>query len=240
MRKKPALPDLSKIRAFFFDAGGTLFQPFPSVGEIYCEVAARHGLQAEAGKLEKLFHSHWEEKDGLASLSNRSGRKEEKEWWRSLVWDVFSKVGTLSGFDIFFDELYDRFARPEAWRLFPDSLPLLQTLKKKGKVVGIVSNWDSRLFGICEGLGLAPHLDFILASAVVGVAKPHPDIFKEALRRAGVLPEEALHVGDSLKDDVWGAQQVGIHAIFVDRKGTRPSQTPTISTLQFLSGLFDN
>ena len=231
------LPDLSKIKAFFFDAGGTLFWPYPSVGDIYCEVAFRHGLQAEAAALEKLFHSHWEEKDGLASLTNRTGHNEEREWWRALVWDVFSKVGEIKNFDAFFNELYDRFARSEAWRLFPDALPLLKSLKKRGKIVGVISNWDSRLFGICEGLGLTPHVDFILASAAVGVTKPHPDIFKEALKRAGVSPHEAVHVGDSLKDDVWGAQQLGIHAIFIDRKGSRPSFAPNIITIQFLGEL---
>ena len=228
------------IKAVFFDAGGTLFQPHPSIGEIYAEVAGRHGLVIEPLHIEARFHTHWEKRDGLASLTNHSTPQVEREWWQSLVYDVFSEVGRFENFDGFFEELYDRFAGAGSWRLYPDALPILEKLKKKGKILGIVSNWDSRLLGICEGLGLTSCLDFILASAVVGVAKPHPDIFKEALRRAGVLPEEALHIGDSLKDDVWGAQQAGIPAIFVDRKGTRPSQTPSISSLQFLSGLFDN
>lgn len=217
-----------------------MFRPYPSVGDIYCEVAFQHGLQAEAGVLEELFHSHWEEKDGLASLAKRTSHKEEKEWWRALVWDVFSKVGEIKNFEAFFEELYDRFAGAEAWRLFPDALPLIKSLKKKGKIVGIISNWDSRLFGICDDLGLTPHLDFILASAEVGVAKPDPVIFKEALKRAGVSPYEALHVGDSIKDDVWGAQQLGIHAIFIDRKGSRSSLSSQIKTIQFLDELSED
>jgi len=237
---KPILPDLSRIKAFFFDAGGTLFRPYPSVGEIYSEVARRYGLDVESGEVETAFHKIWREKDGLASLSNRSGQREEKEWWRSLVWEVFSGFGRIENFDAFFDELYDRFASPEAWRLFPDALPSLQGLKKRGKILGIVSNWDSRLFGICEGLCLTPYLDFILASAVVGAAKPHPMIFQEALKRAGVPPKEALHVGDSLKDDIWGAREAGIQAIFIDRSGTRPVETPTIDTLQFLGSLTED
>lgn len=248
---KQGPPNLSKIKAIFFDAGGTLFQPYPSVGEIYAQVAHQYGLSATPQDLEVLFHTTWEKRDGLASLASRSGQKEEKEWWRSLVWEVFSKVGRIENFGAFFDELYDRFASPEAWRLFPDTLPLLQELKKRGKILGIVSNWDSRLFGLCDGLGLGPHLDFILASAVVGFAKPNPKIFQEALKRARVSSEEALHVGDSLEDDVWGAQQAGIQAIFLDRKGRRSGQlSPSglrsvgaearISALQFLTGMFEN
>ena len=232
MNRAPTI-DLSAIKAVFFDAGGTLFQPYPSVGEIYAEVARRHGLHADQKELETLFHALWKERDGLASLSGHSGEKEERKWWHALVWDVFSKIGKFKNFDLFFEELYDWFARPEAWRLFPDVLPLFQELKKRGKIVGIVSNWDSRLFGICEGLGLTGHLDFILASAVVGAAKPHPKIFQEALRKAQVLPEEAVHVGDSLTDDVWGAEQVGIQPIFIDRSGSRSCKAPTMSQLQF-------
>ena len=232
MNRAPTI-DLSAIKAVFFDAGGTLFQPYPSVGEIYAEVARRHGLHADQKELETLFHALWKERDGLASLSGHSGEKEERKWWYGLVWDVFSKIGKFKDFDLFFEELYDWFARPEAWRLFPDVLPLFQELKKRGKIVGIVSNWDSRLFGICEGLGLTGHLDFILASAVVGAAKPHPKIFQEALRKAQVLPEEAVHVGDSLTDDVWGAEQVGIQPVFIDRLGSRTCKAPTMSQLQF-------
>ncbi len=228
------------IKAVFFDAGGTLFQPFPSVGEIYAEVAGRHGLLIEPLYIEARFHTHWEKRDGLASLTNHSTPQVERDWWQSLVYDVFSEVGRFENFDGFFEELYDRFAGADAWRLYPDALPILETLKRKGKILGIVSNWDSRLFGICEGLGLTSVFDFILASATVGAAKPHPLIFQEALKRSKVAPHEALHVGDSLKDDVQGARQAGIHAVLVDRRGLRPSQALTISALQFLGDLFED
>lgn len=237
---KQNLPNLSKIKAFFFDAGGTLFQPYPSVGEIYAEAASGYGLEADPQQLELIFHTAWERRDGLASLESPTGQKEEKDWWRSLVREVFSRFGKIENFDAFFEELYERFAGPEVWRLFPDTLPLLEELKKRGKILGIVSNWDSRLFGLCEGLGLKPYLNFILASAVVGFAKPNPKIFYEALKRACVLPREALHVGDSLEDDVGGAQKAGIQAVFLDRRGGRTSKAPLISTLQFLTGMFEN
>lgn len=234
--------DLSKTKAIFFDAGGTLFKPHPSVGEVYAEVAHGYGLEADCELIETVFHALWKERDGLACLAGRraslaghSGEKEERKWWRSLVWDVFTKIGELTDFDKFFDELHDRFAHPDVWRLFPDVFPVLQAAKKRNLIVGIVSNWDSRLFGICEGLGLKPYLDFILASAVVGAAKPSPKIFKEALRQACVTPEEAIHVGDSLIDDIWGAEQVGIKGIFIDRSGTRASNAVTVNTLQFFN-----
>jgi putative hydrolase of the HAD superfamily len=219
------------------DAGGTLFTPYPSVGEIYHQVARRYGLAADPKVLEETFHAKWEERDGLASLAAHSGEKEEKGWWRTLVRDVFSPFGEIGDFEGFFEELYHTFAGAEVWRLFPDTLPVLKRLKEEKKIVGVVSNWDHRLFGICEGLGLGPYLDFILASAVVGAAKPSPRIFQEALRRAEIPPEAALHVGDSLEDDVRGARSVGIRVIFLDRKGRRlASEVPTIRSLEALWG----
>lgn len=225
---------MARIKAVFLDAGGTLFKPHPSVGAIYSEVAGRHGLTADPLLLEERFGICWKKKDGLGSLSDSTGPQQEKSWWRSLVEEVFSEFGRFGHFDSFFEELYDRFAHGHSWRLFPDVLPLLLELKKSGKTVGIVSNWDSRLFGICEELGIAAHADFILASAVVGAAKPHPKIFREALQKANVPPEEAVHVGDSYKDDVLGAEAVGIRAVLIDRSLGPARHPSSISSLQFL------
>ena len=77
----------------------------------------------------------------------------------------------------------------------------------------------SRLDQLCQRLGLAPYLDFCISSAEVGAEKPNPAIFQAALERAGVLPEEALHVGDQHRSDVLGAQSVGMHAVLMDRGG---------------------
>lgn len=234
---KNSLLDLHRVKAIFFDAGGTLFRPHPSVGKVYAEVARRYGLFLDAEELEAAFHRVWNNRD---SYTPPSAKREEKGWWKILVHELFSAFGEIKDFDAFFEELYDRFASPGTWRLFSDTLPALEALKKKGKILGIVSNWDDRLFGICEGLGVRPYFDFILASAVVGMHKPDPKIFREALKQAAVRPQEAIHVGDSLEDDILGARQAGIQAIFLDRKGNRSSEVPTIPTLQFLCCEIEN
>ena len=211
---------IASFKAIFFDAGGTLFHPYPSVGQIYQEVARRYGCVANAQFLQKTFHDLWHKKDGLGSLVSHSNEKVEKQWWRELVQEVFSGIEGVTDFDAFFEELYDVFARPEVWHLYPETIEVLQELKKRRKCVGIVSNWDSRLFKLCEGLGLDGYFDFVLASAVFGAAKPSPRIFQEALRRAGVKPREAIHIGDSLEDDIRGAEAVGIQSILIDRSLT--------------------
>ncbi|MDD5217629.1 MAG: HAD-IA family hydrolase [Candidatus Omnitrophica bacterium] len=212
---------LERFKAVFFDAGGTLFHPYPSVGEIYCEVASRYGCRADAGTIERAFKDIWLRRDGLADLANHCDEKIEKKWWRELVLEVFSRAGEVERFDEFFNELYEIFGRPDVWRLYPGVVSVLKELKKRGKRLGIVSNWDSRLFQLCDGLGLHDYFDFVLASAVFGVAKPGSRIFQEAMRRAGVTCEEAIHVGDSFEDDILGAQTAGLEAILINRHAER-------------------
>lgn len=220
-----------KYRAIFFDAGGTLFRPHPSVGALYARVADNYGMRVDAGALETLFRAEFARRDGLVSTAHAS-EKNEKEWWKLLVRDVFKPLVELRRFDDFFEELYDLFARAEAWRLYAEVPSVLESLKERKLTLGIVSNWDSRLFSICEGMRLEPYFDFILASAVVGSAKPDSGIFCEALRRAGVRPAEALHVGDSIENDILGAKRAGIPALFINRGGRSPENIPAISSLR--------
>lgn len=208
---------IEKYKAVFFDAGGTLLHPFPSVGEIYKRVAGAHGCPVDAEQTEQAFRKAWLHRDGMSHLATHSSEKVERAWWRGLVAEVFSEIGGFQDFEAFFSELYDTFARPECWKLYPGALEVLSAVKKKKKQVGIISNWDSRLLGLCEGLGIHGRVDFILASAVFGASKPSPKIFEEALRRAKVEPHEAVHIGDSFEDDVKGARGAGLDAVLIER-----------------------
>ncbi len=103
--------------------------------------------------------------------------------------------------------------------LFPETEAVFTTLKANDHKVGIISNISPDLPTYLRWLGADRWLDFAVASGAIGISKPDPGIFREALRLAGVSPEEAVHVGDSLEADVMGAQSVGINPILVDRKG---------------------
>ena len=74
-------------------------------------------------------------------------------------------------------------------------------------------------------LGIRDYFDFAVISGLTGYEKPEPEIFHAALSAAAVPPEEAIHVGDSLRDDVAGAQAVGIRAVHLDRKLTTMPRT---------------
>jgi putative hydrolase of the HAD superfamily len=89
---------------------------------------------------------------------------------------------------------------------------------------------------VLDRAGLAPLLDRILTAAELGVRKPSGEIFMRALAVAGVGPQEAVHVGDSLEEDVAGARAAGIEAVLLRRDGRPgPSGVRTIASLAELA-----
>jgi putative hydrolase of the HAD superfamily len=223
------LNKISRFKAVFFDAGGTLFTPYPSVGEIYSAVAARYGCSVSQEILETQFREEWIRRDRVPV--DPTVMPQERQWWYDLVKDVFSNFGGVDDFESFFHELYDIFAQPEYWRIFPEVEEVIKHLKGADLVLGIVSNWDSRLIPLCDKLGFGKTFDFILASGIVGSSKPDAGIFQEALKRSGVEPHEVVHVGDSLKDDVEGSKRLGIMSVLLDRSGKKLYPVPTITSL---------
>ncbi len=100
------------------------------------------------------------------------------------------------------------------------------------------SNWDCSLPEWLEGAGLWELLDGAASSAVVGEPKPSPAVFHAALELAGVEPGEALHVGDSVENDVEGARAAGVRAVLVDRTGARaPAGVEAVSSLHGVASL---
>ncbi len=235
---EPSTMPLTKYQAVFFDVGGTLLKVHPSVGDVYARHARDFGFDGEAETLEAQFRVAWKESGGLESLGGQSGEAAEKKFWYDLVWSVFESY-KLTDFDAYFARIYEAFRSAENWRVFDDVLDsgLLEKLKQRGVVLGVVSNWDSRLTSILENVGLAHYFDFILASAEVGSAKPDPGIFQAALSQSGIPASAACHIGDEIPTDVVGARSQGIDPILIDRAGRHNGDgrnTPTIKSFHEL------
>jgi putative hydrolase of the HAD superfamily len=118
---------------------------------------------------------------------------------------------------------------------FGDVLPALSALA--GHRLLVVSNWDCSLADWLRGAGLLEHVDAVVTSAEIGVAKPGRAIFEHALELAGARPDEAVHVGDSLENDVAGARAAGIRPVLVARDGAVPAGVETIRSLTELPSL---
>jgi len=215
------------LGAVTFDAAGTLFEVAEPVGATYARVAAAHGIRLAAAEVERRFRAALAAAPPLAFPGASPVRlgDHERAWWYAVVRRAYGASATSPHFDACFAELFDVYARAAAWRVFPDVPGSLHALRARGLRVGVVSNFDSRLVGLLEQLGLAPLVDRTVHSTRLGVAKPDPAIFHLALEALGVSAAEALHAGDEVVADVEGARAAGLRAVLVDRAG-RPAALP--------------
>jgi putative hydrolase of the HAD superfamily len=122
---------------------------------------------------------------------------------------------------------------------FDDAAPALRRLRAAGLRLVVVSNWDASLHERLAETGLAGLVDGAVASAQVGVAKPDPAIFTRGLELAGVAPEDAWHVGDSVEADVRGALAAGVAPVLLARDGAvrAPAGVTRIRSLAELPAL---
>ena len=208
------------VRTVLFDVGGTLIVPRHSVGEIYAGHAANFDFTADPVRLQQNFLRLFPLQERLAfspDLSTAELLAREKDWWRRLVKKVFAAEGNFARFDQFFDEIYHGFERREFWQVIDGVAPTLATLVERGFTLGIVSNFDSRLFTILRQCQLDGFFSAVLISSQSGVAKPDPRLFELALEALNAAPSRTVHVGDSWREDVEGARAAGIHSILLDR-----------------------
>jgi putative hydrolase of the HAD superfamily len=127
---------------------------------------------------------------------------------------------------------------------YPDAPTALARLRARGLALVVVSNWDISLPAVLRSVGLERMVDGVVTSAAVGHPKPAREIFTAALTRAGCAPGRAVHVGDSLDQDVHGALAAGIPAVLLHRDDAKPGKpspsspcVPRISSLAQLPPL---
>ncbi len=207
-------------RAVFFDAGHTLLYAHPDLGTVYSEVTAALGVRLPPERFAEVFVPAFKEATKKYSRVSAASDALDLEMWRDITRRIYDGLPALAGVDFedWFRRLYGRFGEPDAWRFYDDVVSVLGELRSRGLTIGIISNWDTRLKLISDGLGLTDLVDFLVISAEAGVRKPDPRIFRMALERAGVSAGEAIHVGDLPEDDVEGARGAGIRPVLIDRR----------------------
>lgn len=227
------------IKAIFFDAAGTLIQPVRPVSETYRAVAGRYGKNGSAAAISKRFRTCFQAAPPLAfpGISSSEIPFRERDWWKRLVQCVFEPWGKFERFEDFFAELFAYFAHPEAWDLYPEVVETLAALAQRSLPLAVVSNFDSRLHGILQGLGVDRCFTDIIVSSHVGYAKPAREIFHAALERHGYEPESAVHVGDSEENDLEGAVNAGLKGVLVDRKAAQNHVHEPLLRIQSLRDL---
>ena len=216
------------IRAVTFDVGGTLLEPWPSVGVVYAEVAEECGWPGISPEiLDRQFAGAWR---------TRQTFDYSRAAWREIVGQSFSGLVPPSALAGLFPSIYERFAQRNAWRLFEDVRPTLAALRERGFKLAVISNWDERLDSLLRQFELDSCFDVILISTHVGVHKPSPEIFLRAAAQLCLPPAALLHVGDGMAEDFEGASRAGLRALHLER-GSEARTDGRITTLMDLVSL---
>ena len=222
-----------RIRAVFFDAVGTLIFPDPPAAEVYAGVALRHGLKLDSELIRKRFIESFNAEEAFDREHDWvTSEEREVERWRRIV---SSCLREIIDFETCFTELYQHFARPDAWRVNTAAAEVFHSLQARGIMLGLASNYDSRLCPVVKGhVELAPLRDRVVISAAVGYRKPAPEFFEQVTRIAGSEPAEILLVGDDDENDYDGATAAALEAVLLDSVGRHPDVPRRIRSLREL------
>ncbi len=204
------------IRAVFFDVGNTLILASPRFWLL--PLLEERGLKPKGDPRRAALEAfRFYEENHLLARS----REEALRLWEAFHIRLLTGLGLgeeAKGLARYFVEHWDD---PRFWPLVPGAREVLEALKARGYPLAVVSNWDGLLPEVLEAVGLRPYFDHLAVSALVGVAKPDPRLFQEALLALGVAPGEALHIGDSEADRL-GAEALGLGFLPFDPLGETP------------------
>lgn len=106
---------------------------------------------------------------------------------------------------------------PYQKQLFPGTLETLKWLKLNGFQLGVITNGFKEAQEIkLKNSDIAQFFTYVVTSDCMGESKPHPKIFNYTLQLFDVKPNQVIMVGDDIKTDILGAEQVGIQGVLFD------------------------
>jgi putative hydrolase of the HAD superfamily len=206
------------IRAILFDAAGTLLFLTKTVGDHYAYVGREVGLDLDAQKLERAFHTAWQQVPQRLAIEGPR-ENDDKGWWRELIGRIFDQVApSLSELDRdnFFEVAYEHFAEAGVWELYPEVPEVLKKLQPRFQLA-VISNFDGRLRFILQHLGISKYFAHVFISSELGADKPDPEIFRRALNLIHLNANQVLHVGDDPERDWKAANAAGLSVFKLDR-----------------------
>jgi 2-haloalkanoic acid dehalogenase type II len=206
------MPDSAAIKVITFDLDNTLWDVEPAL--LRAEEAQRVWLLTHRpGTMENYSReSLWEFKKSvwkrhphlahhvseiriqlLYELQRAAGFDEEE-----------ARSGAQLAFAVFLEQR-------QSVVLYAEALTVLQQLAQN-YTLGALTNGNADVYKT----DAAEYFDFAFLAEEVGASKPAPDMFHAALEKSGVQPEQIVHVGDNPEHDIKGAQDVGMHTVWVN------------------------
>ncbi len=225
---------MAAIRAIFFDIGDTLVFDSPPLPERLASAARSAGLMLGPARLPEAFRAAeafgvqkyvdgiaWDAPGALREIMAVLLAALQQPPLTDSQWTALAAAFTSAPFT--------RYAHPGA-------AALLTELTRRGFVLGAISDWEDTLPDVLTELGLLPYFRALSISACVGVTKPNPRLFEDALAQINLPPDACLHVGDWYELDVAGARAAGMNALLFDWAGRHPdADCPRVTTWEQLS-----
>jgi HAD superfamily hydrolase (TIGR01662 family) len=220
------------IRAIFFDVDFTLIHPGPAFqGHGYAESCARHGVAIDAARFDAAVAT------ASATLHAEGGPYDERVFIEYTLRIIEGMGGSGPGAEAAARDLFDAWASCHHFTLYEEVPEVLRALHADGYTIGLISNTQRSLKTFEEHFALDGLFSVAISSSDHGFMKPHPSIFQEGLRRAGVAAGEAVMVGDSVPHDIAGALRLGMRGILVERSGLSKGAPPDVPVIQSLREL---
>ena len=223
---------MSETRAIFFDVDFTLIHPGPAFqGHGYAEVCARHGVRVDAARFDVAV--------AAASVTLHS---DGAAYDPAIFVDYTRRIiegmgGSGPGAVAAARDLYEAWAACHHFTLYEEVPEVLRALHAEGFTIGLISNTQRSLATFERHFELDGLFTVAISSSDHGYMKPHPSIFEEGLRQAGVSAPQAVMVGDSVPHDIAGALRLGMRGVLVARSGLSngaPPEVPVIASLREL------
>lgn len=247
------MPGSGAIRAVLFDYGHTLVdfgRTQEALMAAYTEIRDRieAALYMEAPEVGHLIDRVANEVDRLVAESYTQRRLQELDLVEVFDQVLLSALGLTVPADVVRHVVaLDHSAFSRSITVEPGILDTLRNLRARGLRLGLVSNvalLPEHMRADLDALGIGELLDASVFSSEVGTRKPDAAIFRTALDRVGVGPQEAVFVGDRLYDDIGGAQATGMRTVqtrqFRSEGDPEPLPDAVIDDLADLPGVLES
>jgi FMN phosphatase YigB (HAD superfamily) len=204
------------MRGIFFAMSALVYGP--EGADFLSEVLRAEGIETEPVQVTEAL-------EGLpAELQTfRAGiRTEEQEddYNRVMLPALLRGLGHRDPTDALLYRLVEAVHEYHGWySMYPETLPVLAELQKRGFTMAVVANWRPSLTRFVREFGLDGYCRAAVAADAVGMAMPDPYFFHKALKHVGLKAAEVMHVGPSLHTDVAGASRAGLAPVWLNRTG---------------------
>ncbi len=210
------------IKAVLFDLWGTLIHAdIEHVGEILQRILASLNISRPLNEI-KTGWSNADREAKDTNLLSLFGKLPPEEYWFKWNSLVLKRLGIEENTELV-TTVHAKWNNAYSVTLYPETKDVLMALQHRGLKLGLISQaYEEDIHVYLEKTGLEKAtFDIIVGVDAAECMKPHPAIFKYALRKLKVRPEEAMFVGDDVKLDYKGAKNVGMHTLLVDRTEKR-------------------